>query len=150
MVERESNGKTEKPLVPEIDPKATDWSAGATAKPLPIIGRVSTMPERPRERHETQPQPSGRGFFIDIESLFKMIGTAIAIAAAWYSLKSDLRDMNTKMDVQAAQVRELKAEQKLQQLTVNDIQLALARAGLLGTSPQITIEGRPAPERNEP
>lgn len=155
MVEkpRETNGKTEKPIVPvDTDPKATDWSAAtAAAKAIPI-GRVSSMAERQRERDQAQPASSGASFNVSVESLVKLVGYVLMAAAMWWTLKSDLRDLRTATEYQtkiqeerwAAQLASNKtfsAKLELQQLDLNDIKLALARAGIYGSEVRIQNKG---------
>jgi hypothetical protein len=152
---REPNGKgkSEPPIVPgDTDPKATDWSAGATAKAFPI-GRVSSMAERQRDREPT-PASGGASFSVSIESLFKLVGYALLLGGMWWTLRSDLRDMKTTMEFQTridserwqTQVKSNEGrdrEIRMLSLTVGDIEKALIRAGIEVEGAEVRIHGRP-------
>lgn len=149
MLERESNGKTEQPLVHDAtNPKATDWSAGAAVKPLPTVGRVTPMAERPREREPAQ-MHSGTTFTVNLGDFVKLGAALLTAGAIWWSLKSDLRDMRTTMEFQtkiqeerwqgqSASLADLNRKWQLQQYDIGEIKLALAKAGIYGAEVKIT------------
>lgn len=151
----EPNGKAKvaERSVSEALPQPSDQVAaprpieGTFARPMPV-GKVSNMAERQRDREVSQPA-GGAGFFVNIEQLLKLAGAIAAAAAMWWSLKGDLREMNTKMDFQTkiqeerwntqqAALQGLDRKWQLQQYDIQQINIALAKAGI---SADVKLQG---------
>lgn len=134
---------------PEVD------SSAASAQPLRRVptGEVVTMAERKASPTTAPTVRSGDlNFTISMPELLKVVGFVLALAAAWWSLRSDLRDIQTNMKNQSDRQDERYQQQKesmsdlqrkwqLQQLDIKDIQLSLARAGINSSGGTITIQG---------
>lgn len=91
---------------------------------------------------------------IPLRDIVQILTAILAIVAVVWTLRSDIRDLKTTMDLQnkiqeerwARQLEDMKglrATQTLQGIDINDLKISLAAAGLYSPKKPVTITNDP-------
>jgi hypothetical protein len=140
-------------------------TATATAQPQPLhthtlaAGEVVAMPDTRSRQAPPAPVPvpadtGGPVLRISLRDVLTVVSVLLTIAAVVWTLKSDIRDLKTTMDLQnklteerwQRQVDDMKAmkgQQTMQGLDINDLKIALAAAGVYSPKKPVTIMTEP-------
>lgn len=129
---------------------APDWSAAAS-NVIPIEKGVAVATAERRAAAE-KPNDGGLSVRIPLRDIVQLVGAVLAVAAIVWTLRSDIRDIKTSQTYEFQLIRQaaaeqakvqderwkaqtetnrsISAEQRMQGLTLDDIELALAKAGI--------------------
>lgn len=132
---------------PTITTTSTPTSiASARPKLLPLIDEGDKGMSEAQRKSAPAVKASGDSISIQVglAELVRLIGAILLVGGAWWSLRSDLRDIRTNQEWQTkVQEDRWKAQQEgmsnfsrqwqLQQYDIGEIKLALAKAGIYTT-----------------